>query len=122
MRQARPPGGQVILWATLAIIIFAVPHGAQAVSFGYFVRLHGITYSGTEFEEGRRVTLDDLGPEVGRVTCDIAELYTARFGSMEPSAASAERMQKCAERDGGASRLSPGTAIYSIRGYRAEYR
>src|SRR5262245_55441456 len=123
MRQARSPGEQVIRWATLVIIfIFAVPHGAQAMSFGYFVRFHGVNYSGTRYEEGSRITVDDLGPEVGRVTCDVTELYSPGSASMAPSTASEERMQRCAERDGGASMVPPGTAVYSIRGYRPEYR
>jgi hypothetical protein len=126
MRRIASQGSSLNLWIPLAalaiIFIFAVPRGAQAVSFGYFLRFHGITYSGTRFEEGRLLTPDDLGAEVGRVVCDVVDLYSPASGSMGPSAASTEGMQKCAERDGGASMLRPGTAIYSIRGYRPEYR
>lgn len=123
MRPTAPRKNSSIRWSLFAIIvILAVPSSAGGVSFKYFVQFQGIEYAGTRFEEGRQVKPDDLGPEIGRVVCNIVDLYSPASGGMAPSAASAKAMKECAERDGGASMLRVGTPVYTMRGYRPSYR
>ncbi len=107
---------------TLAAHFTALPTPVYAVNFGYFVRFHGIRYIGDRFQEGRLVTPDDLGPEFGRVTCNIVDLYSSASDSMAPSPESAARMRRCEQQEGGGSSLPLGTPVHRIRDYRSDYR
>jgi hypothetical protein len=71
---------------------------------------------------GRDATPSDLGPEYGRVTCNIVDLYVFAPKSFEPTAESDEAMKRCLEREGGASSMDIGTPVYTMRGYRPDYR
>ena len=71
---------------------------------------------------GRDPLPTDLGPEFGRVTCDIVKLYTLAPRSFEPTAESDKGMKRCLEQEGGASSIDVGTPVYTMRAYRPEYR
>ena len=98
-----------------------IPADAQALQFDLFVRFHGIKYRGDQLTYGRDPTPDDLGPEFGRVTCNIVDLYSPAPNSMAPSQEATQRMNRCAEQEGGSS-MDVGSPFYTLRAYRAEYR
>lgn len=110
------------LFLSIVAHISALSQPVHAVSFGYFVRFHGIRYIGDQFQEGRPVTTDDLGPEFGRVTCNIVDLYWSASGSMGPTPESEAKMGQCEQQEGGASSLSVATPVYRMRDYRSDYR
>src|SRR5689334_4628853 len=87
-----------------------------------FVRFRSIEYTAHRVTYGRDPTPDDLGPEFGRVTCDILGMYLSAAQSTASSEESSERKKRCAEQEGAAAAIPIGTAFYTMRAYRPEYR
>jgi hypothetical protein len=98
----------------LIVAAIFIPAAAHPMQFNISVRFRGIEYTGDYLTYGRDPTQDDLGPEFGRVTCDIVDLYNRR----EP----AERTKRCLDQEGGASSVRVGTPVYTLHAYRPEYR
>jgi hypothetical protein len=108
--------------SALALSFEFIAFTAHALQFDQRVRFRGIEYTGARFTYGRDPTPDDLGPEFGKVTCDIVDLYSPAPQSMTPSKESEEKMKRCAEQEGGGSAIGVGAPVYTMQGYRPEYR
>jgi hypothetical protein len=118
----RHPKKSVGSLAILALTFASIPVIAHALRFDRFMRFHGIQYRADMYTYGRDPVAGDLGPEYGRVTCDIVAFYSFAPNSFEPTTESDKAMKHCLEQEGGASSMDVGTPVYTMRGYRPEYR
>lgn len=91
--------------AILAVLIVALASPAAAYTVLDFVIFGGIEYLGSIDEPGRPLTRDDLGPEFAVVTCGIAEDPRCPYGD-----------------DASAGLLPSRTRMYTVRGYKPEFR
>lgn len=95
---------RVTLLALLAGTL-AVAAAAGAYTVLDFVIFDGIEYLRSTEEPGRPLTRDDLGPEFAVVGCGIAENPRCPYGD-----------------DASAGLLPARTRMYTVRGYRPEFR
>jgi len=105
----------------VGLSLFFIPTAAQALSVAqiFSVRFHGIQYSGNSRSyDGKYPTANDVGPEFGRVTCDIDDLHSRATQWQAPSK---ESIRRCAEQEGGATGVPPNTPFFTLRGYRPDY-
>ncbi len=71
-----------------------------------FIKLDGISYLGERYKGGRDLVDEDLGPEFTRVTFKVADnVCDSSYKS----------------KHGDAAFLEPGTPVYTVKGYKAEF-
>lgn len=92
-----------VLALLIAALAVAAPAGAYTVLD--FVVFDGIEYLRSTEEPGRELTRDDLGPEFAVVGCGIAQNPVCPYGD-----------------DASAGLLPARTRMYTVRGYKPEFR
>ena len=87
-------------------VLLGITHGpADAYTVLDFVTFDGIEYLRTTEEAGRPLERADLGPEFAVVSCGIAQQPTCPYGD-----------------DASAGLLPGGTRVFSVRGYKTNFR
>ncbi|HEY3369089.1 MAG TPA: hypothetical protein VGK74_28870 [Symbiobacteriaceae bacterium] len=99
--------GLTAVLALAGVALWTLSRPRSMIDWMDFVRLDGITYVANHLDQGRPLTLADLGPHYG----------TVRFRVSDNVSDPEYRVK-----DGDAAFLAPGTKLHAVNGYNPRFR